>query len=195
MPVSHISKSLFNVLINSLQINSLAKKWNPTSIFHGICLKPSQSRLLKLCGGDIHTSLIKGGWNVCVFFSFEELITPFRCDCEVPYMALCKNNVGNSFISPWRLLHCESCGCYLKGRFCFLNGMTLSPPCRLVQLQQVCRSYTENGLQFFSCCRKQWAQVTNILLCTWHCFLFLCWAAQQWADLNLWFSCEMSVCS
>lgn len=42
-------------------------------------------------------------------------------------MALCKINVGNNFISLWRLLHCESCGCYQKGD-CFLNGLTQSPP-------------------------------------------------------------------
>lgn len=106
----------------------------------------------------------------------------------MPYVSLCKINVGSSFISLWRLLHCESCGCYQKRRLCFLNGMTQSPPCRLGQLQEVCRSCTESGLQFFSCWRKQWAQVTSILLCTSHCFTFLCWTqstAMSWPKFTV----------
>lgn len=192
---SHISKSFFTALINSLHFFAWLF-WNTTSIFNGICLKPSQSRLLKLCGGGIHTFLIKGGWNVCVFFSFEERINPSRCDYEVPYyMVLWKNNVGTRFLSLWRLLHCESCGCYQQGRFLFPGWHYLISTFQVCPVAAVLQKLHWKWVQFSSCCRKQWAQVTNILLCTSHYFMFLCWTAQQWADLNFWFSGEMSVCS
>lgn len=95
-----------------------------------------------------------------------------------------------------RLSHCEyMCGCYQK-EFLFPRWDELVSTFQHAgfQLKQVCRSNIESELQFFSCFRKKWAQVTDILFCTSRCFLF-CWAARLQADLNLWFSCEIPVYS
>lgn len=96
-----------------------------------------------------------------------------------------------------RLSHCEYiCGCYQE-EFLFPKWDKLV--CTFehsgFQLKQVCRSNTASGLWFFSCFRKEWAQVTDILFYTSRCFLFCCWGAQLQPDLNLWLSCEIPVYS